>query len=258
MITSGYLQGSSFLHTLDPRIKSALLVITAISFFFPVPLMITSMYLSLCALAVLTSLGIRELWIPIKTILPLLILVALLTPPFHSSGEILFTLWGPISISSGGLKETLRLLMRFSGITLSFFLFFRTTSIDALILTLRWYRLPYSFTLVLTIAFRYIPYAASLYRSVSDAHRLRRPSNAPSRRRLKGRIQQVFPTLVSVMIHAVKTIPSLAMALESRGFGRPERRSSLYVLPSILERKRDLFASASVFLLLLFPLFLFL
>lgn len=258
MITSGYLPGNSFIHRLDPRIKSALLLVTAVSFFFPVPLSVISGYLLLCAAAVIISLGLRELWVPIKTILPLLILVTVLTPPFHPSGETLFTLWGPVAVTTGGIRETLRLLVRFSGITLSFFLYFRTTSIEAIILAMRWYRLPYSLSLVLTIAFRYIPYAASLYRSIADAHRLRRPSQSRSRRRLRDRIHQIFPTLVSVMIHAVKTIPSLAMALESRGFGRPEKRSSLYTLPPLSGKKGDLFFAALVLLLILLPLFLFL
>ncbi|MFP4180890.1 MAG: energy-coupling factor transporter transmembrane component T family protein [Spirochaetaceae bacterium] len=254
MISSGYLPGDSFIHRLDPRVKTVLLLFTAVSFFFPVPPPVILWYLSLCAAAVVISLGIRELWVPIKTILPLLILVTILTPPFHPSGDPLFTLWGPVAVTTGGLRETLRLLVRFSGITLSFFLYFRTTSIDALILTMRWYRLPYSLSLVIAIAFRYIPYAASLYRSIADAHRLRRPSQSPTRRRLRDRMHQIFPTLVSVMIHAVKTIPSLAMALESRGFGRSEKRSSLYLLPSLTGKKTDLFFAALIFLLILLPL----
>jgi energy-coupling factor transporter transmembrane protein EcfT len=35
------------------------------------------------------------------------------------------------------------------------------------------------------------------------------------------------------MIHAIKGIPSLAMALESRGFGRENRRGSFRELPRI-------------------------
>ena len=137
MIQSGYLPGSSVAHRFDPRLKLLLLVILAVAFFFPVSLYVSALYLLFTALLVLGSFGLRELWIPVRTILPLLVLVALLTPPFHRSGEVLLTVWGPVTVTTGGLAETLRLLIRFTGITVSFFLFFRSTDIESFILTLR-------------------------------------------------------------------------------------------------------------------------
>jgi energy-coupling factor transporter transmembrane protein EcfT len=116
--------------------------------------------------------------------------------------------------------------------------------------------------LVITIAFRYIPHIASLYQAVSDAHRLRRPSPAGGGRRkgwlgrLRERISRIFPTLVSVTIHAIKTIPALSMTLETRGFGRPEKRSSFAALPSLSSRAGDLSAAALIVLLVLLPLVL--
>ena len=262
MIQSGYLPKDSFMHRLDPRTKLFLLVLVAVAFFFPVSVPIYALYLLLPVAAVLLTLGLRELWIPVRTILPLLILVAVLTPPFHRSGDLLFSIGGVELVTSGGLEETSRLLLRFTGITVSFFLFFRSTDIETLILTLRWYRLPYSFALVLTIAFRYIPYIASLYRAISDAHRLRSPvhggrggKNETSLwKGAKRRFSRIFPTLVSVMIHSVKTIPSLSMTLETRGFGRSERRTALHSLPPLSRRPRSLGTAVVLTLLLLLPL----
>ncbi len=257
MIDSGYLPGESFLHRFDPRIKLLTLLLLSISFFFPLSLPAYGLYLLLPVSAAILSLGFKELWIPIRTILPLLVLVALLTPPFHPSGEELFSV-GEIAITTAGLREALRLIFRFTGITLSFFLFFRSTDIETMVLTLSWYRLPYSFALILTIAFRYIPYIASLYRAVSDAHKLRRPARDGRGRwfGIRRRFTHIFPTLVSVMIHSVKSIPSLSMSLETRGFGRHERRSSLYHLPALRSRRGSLLALTLISLLIFLPLFL--
>lgn len=253
MIQSGYLPGSTFLHNFDPRLKLFLLLCFALSFFLPLSPFVYAAYLVFLLLLTLSSIGAREMWIPIRTILPLLILVALLTPPFHRSGDQLARIWGPMVITTGGLMETVRLLFRFTGITVSFFLFFRTTDIETLILTLRWYRVPFSFALVITVAFRYIPYIASLYRSITDAHTLRHPS-VSRKRRIRSRFHRLFPILVSVMIHSVKSIPSLAMALETRGFGRHERRSSLHSLPALQSKKKDAVFSVLLLVLLLSPL----
>jgi len=276
VIDSGYLPGNSFLHRLDPRFKLAILPLCAAAFFFPVSLPLLCCYLAFVLLPLLFFLGPRELWLPIRTILPLLLLILLLTPPFHIGGTVYYRVWGPLVLSSKGIEQTLRLMIRFIGISGLFFLFFRVTGIEELILALRWYRVPFSAALILTIAFRYIPHIAALYRAVSDAHRLRRAAEtrtparqngttrqsgrAASRRSgsrgLRRRISRLFPRLVSVTIHAIKTIPSLAMGLESRGLGRNERRSSLSSLPPILQRRKELLLIPLVLIFLFSPLFL--
>lgn len=227
MISGAFLPGTSFVHQTDPRIKFALLIVWVAALVMPVSLLSLAGYYLALVLLISLALSLKEVLQPLKTIWPILVLVTLLTPPFHQAGRTLFQAGTLFTITIGGLQEALILILRFSGITTAFFLFFRTTSIDDFILTLRWYGLPYSGALIITIAFRYIPSLLQLYHNIEDAHALRRPVQTGKKTlNPKKKFTHIFPTLVSVMIHSIKSIPTLSMALESRGFGRHNPRSS--------------------------------
>ncbi len=234
MISSTYFEGNSLFHRADPRLKLCVLLVWVVFFVLPSSLKVLVAYFLVLSMMVTVILSLRVIFIALRTIWPILLLVLILTPPFHQSGDTLLELTRWYRVTTGGLAETTTLMLRFSGITLLFLTFFRTTSIDQFILTLRWYGLPYSATLVVTIAFRYIPSLIQVYHNIQDAHALRRPGSSPEHtvNPLK-KFSRLFPTLVSVMIHAVKGIPSLSMALEVRGFGRGNPRSSYRALPTI-------------------------
>ena len=255
MISGTYLPGNSFVHKADPRLKFSLLILWVIALILPVSIAALVAYYLALVLLIWSGISLGQVLQPLKTIWPLLLLIALLTPPFHQSGRELYHLGGLVRITEGGLQEAFILIVRFSGITSAFFLFFRTTTIDDFILTLRWFGLPYSGALVVTIAFRYIPSLLQLYRNIEDAHALRRPM--PEGRRKFHPIKKfshIFPTLVSVMIHSIKGIPNLSMALESRGFGRHNPRTSYRSLLPLKEivHQAVLFIIVLLFLVLLY------
>jgi len=219
-------EGNSFVHKADPRIKLFLLVFITLSFFLADSIPVTGMYLLFILVLIAASCGIGTIPKAIKPILPLLVFVAVLTPPFHGGGETYLKIHSVVLLSENGIRETVWLIIRFTGITSLFFLFFRTTSIDDLILALRWMRVPYNATLVITIALRYIPHIVHIYGNVTDAHKLRSSSNTKSESRgIRQRIRKLFPVLVSVLIQSVKTIPTLAMTLELKGLGSDKKRS---------------------------------
>lgn len=222
------------MHRADPRLKLFVLVVWVIFFVLSSSLPVLASYYLLLAVVLGIFLSIRVLFIALRIIWPILLLVLVLTPPFQVGGTILFEIGSRYRISTGGLGEAAMLMLRFSGITTLFVTFFRTTPIDRFILTLRWYGLPYSAALVVTIAFRYIPSFIQVYHNIRDAHALRRPESTGTTgfnpiKKFSG----IFPTLVSVMIHSVKGIPSLSMALETRGFGRNNPRTSYLQLRPI-------------------------
>jgi energy-coupling factor transport system permease protein len=257
MIVGTYSPGKSLLHRLDPRVKLVLLLTAAVSFFLPFPLEVSAGYCGALLALTAISLGGRALWIPLRTILPILILVSFLTPPFHPGGTVLAAPLPFYTLTTGGLAETARLLLRFTGITVAFFLYFRTTEIDRFILALRSFRLPYSAALVVSLAFRFIPYMIELYGNIRSAHTLRRPAGASQQSRSPlRRLRRIFPTLVSVLIHAIKTIPGLAMALESRGFPAADRRSVFRALPPTRNIRGQMIVAAAVIAALLAPLWL--
>jgi energy-coupling factor transport system permease protein len=218
--------GKSLLHKLDPRSKLAGLVAFIPAFFvFPSPLL-PVVYATGLALAVGVCLGARELARSLGAVAPLLCVIAILTPAFHRGGTILWSPFGLAFLTTDGLRESLRLVGRFAGLTLAFYAVFRTLEQDELVLALRWYGLPFRAALVLIVAFRFIPTFFALSRGVQDAHALRRAAE-----KSPGFFARMLPQMTSVFVQAVRMIPALAMALETRGFGRRGPRTEWRLLP---------------------------
>ena len=231
MVDKLYLSGDSFLHRYDCRLKLLILPFMVAFFFLPKTLFPAAALLFFLCLITISSLGFRDLILPLKMIYPLLILIILLTPLFYREGAPLLAPGGFVILTEKGFSETFLYICRFWGITLSFFLLFRTTPMEDMILGLSWFRMPYTLTLIISVALRYIPHLAGLYGQISAAHSLRcSMDDPPLKRGLLVRIRKLFPILVSLMIQGVKTIPTLSMALELKGVGRDNPRTRYRVL----------------------------
>jgi energy-coupling factor transport system permease protein len=270
------IRGQSAVHRFDPRGKIILLAVFLITFFLPLRIGHLGIHLAVVAALTVIFLGVGNALRPLRLILPILILVLVLTPPFHRDGPVLFSIRSVPILTASGLLEALRLIVRFTGITLIFYLFMGTTDPDSLVLAFRWFRLPFAISMVLSIAMEYIPTIGRLYNQVRDAHRLRlagetgeaqraprsgRPrgkvTNKPRRKRGR-RLAETIPILTSVLILSVRRIPTLAMALECRGVGRKNRRSSFHSLKTGASMIRDgmisaVIAAAVVVSIVLFP-----
>lgn len=230
MITTTYVRGNSILHKADPRIKTIVLLTIVILLFFPLSITTMTIINALLLLSGINSLGFSKSIQPIKMILPIIIFVIILTPPFFRGGNPVLVIKDTVILTTTGIEQTLRLIFRFSGITLSFYIFFSTTSINYFILTLHWFRLPFKAALVITIALRYIPYMVLIYNNIRDAHKLR--GSKYNDKKIWKKINNIFPTLISVLIQSIKSIPSLSMALELRGIGLKTERSQYHIIKS--------------------------
>jgi energy-coupling factor transport system permease protein len=234
MVMDFYHPGKSWLHSFDARAKLILLIPAVACFFLPVPFWAQLPAIVGISLLIALSLGVTELWKPLRAIGPVLILICILTPPFTREGTPLLRVCGFSLVTSAGVLAVASTVTRFVGITLAFVAVFRSVAPDHLALALRWFGAPYNFALMLIIALRYIPSLGATWRSVQEAHRLRaavpdsqgRGPRAPRR----PRWGDYLPVLTSVLIQAVKGIPALAIALECRGFGRRTPRTSLVSL----------------------------
>ncbi len=258
MIASFYLPGRSVLHRLDPRVKAPLVLCLLVLFFLPLPLWNTAAYLGFLVLLLLFALGPKELGRPLAAVLPILVLVAVLTPPFHPAGRVYLKAGGLILLSAAGLLEAARLMVRFAGVTLLFYAYLRCTEPNRLILSWRWYGLPFPAALVIGTSLQFIPHLYGLYQAAQDAHRLRLAERAGGGRAgflggLRGRV----PVLTSVLIQAVRAIPALAMALESRGLGRSEKRTEYLRLKPLRLLAREAAAGAAVMAALVAPAIVF-
>jgi energy-coupling factor transport system permease protein len=238
--------GNSFLHRYDVRAKILLLAPVVASLLAPAPLGALAAPVIILAAVIVAAFGIGELAVPLRAILPVLIMIMILTPPFHREGRVLVSAFRFPLLTTEGVRVTAAMLLRFVGITFAFFAVFRSVEFDALMLGLRWFGLPFSACLVVIIAFRSLPLLAQTYRSVQDAHKLREGQPAISGKGRKHRVRAILPILTSVLIQAVKSIPVLAMVLESRGFGRSNRRSSFLELKKGRRLLADLALAAAI------------
>jgi energy-coupling factor transport system permease protein len=216
-----YLPGSSFLHQTDPRAR--LLALPGLTACFLVPAEPLALLCLAAACLAVTGmiLGRRQLGGLLRGLAPALVFIALLTPPFVRGGAVLVALAGIPLVTTAGVRAALVFLSRLAGIAAVFFAMMRTLRLEELVLALRWFGMPFPAALAITATFRYIPFLAGTWHEVKDAHRLRGAGTRPG------------PVLTAVMVKAVKTIPALAMALESRGLGRRGPRTSLVVLPPV-------------------------
>ncbi len=245
----------TFLEQFDPRAKFLVLLIYLTLFFLPLPILMLTGYFAAIVFINLLSLGLKGVIRPFLSILPILLLVLLLTPPFQRAGEPFIVIGGHILITTGGINEALRLIIRFSGITLLFYLFANTTNADLFITSCYRMGMPFNLVLVVTIAMRYIPHLTTLYREVTDAHSLRRGADVA----IRGfspirRVKALLPVLTSVLIQAIRQIPVLSMALECRGVGRKAKRSTYLELKKRAGIMADFCISLVIILILLIPL----
>lgn len=194
----------SFLYKSDPRLKLIIMLIYTAAFFCPISAFRYGLLLVPVVAAGFITCGFKPFLSVFKLILPLLVLTALVTPFFS------------------GIHETVRIILRFIGITALFFLYFKTTDSDQFIQTLRFFGMPYRIALIISISISYIPLLLDTYHDADSAHKLRYTESCPAVNRWNfiARFRAILPVLASVLIQAVKNIPTLAMALEIRGVGK--------------------------------------
>ena len=233
MLGDAYRPRTSALHRLDPRVKLPLLALVVVCFFVRSESLAPPLYVALLFALAALCLGPGDAISSVRLLLPLLVFIVVLTPLFAGGGA-----W---RLTPEVLGEVHTLYCRLVGVSLAFFLFFRTTATEAFIATLGWYGLPFRASLVMGLALRWIPSMMRIYEIVVEAHSLRRATGSSGRTGPVDRIRQLIPVITSVLIHSIRQIPGLAMALESRGVGRPNDRTRAYrfqplsrIVPSLL------------------------
>jgi energy-coupling factor transport system permease protein len=130
---------------------------------------------------------------------------------------------------------------RFIAITYLCILFFWTTTMATILATLRWFGLPYRQSLVITLAFRFVPFIAEAFKMISDSHAMRE-STYGQKVHKRNRIKDIMPTVTAALVFSLKSIPNLAMSLEHRGFGRSNVRTTF----RSLETNRSLFTHCAL------------
>ena len=246
MNTSTYIPGRGFLYAFDPRAKILLLLLLITLFFLPITLAGLYLIVALIVAVGWHNTGKENVVRVFRSIIPMLIFMVLFAPLSKRGGEPLVAIGSFTLLSVEAVLYTLRLGGRFIGISYAATLLFATTLTGELILALRFWRLPYRAALVITLSFTYIPFIADSFEQISESHRLREASEEEQRPSIFRRLRDLIPTLTSVLVLALRSIPNVAMSLELRGLGRTEKRSSYHSLDSYTRLFTDLLISITI------------
>ena len=126
-----------------------------------------------------------------------------------------------IAFFSFNLQVALLLAIRLFNLLTVSFVFFRTVSPEEMGATLNKLGVPYGFAFILTTAMRYVPLIRQKIRHIIDAQSSRGIDLRPRLRNVGNLMALLMPLLVQSFLLS----DELALAMESRGFGRKGRSS---------------------------------
>ena len=219
-----YTSGEGLLYRLDPRAK--------LLFVFPLFLclaLVSSTGVLLAALMILHGLSglsastrrrLGALW---KSLAPLVVTVILLGS-LRWQAELPMIHVGPITITTLSLWTAIGLGARIAGLTLGFSLLLWTTEPGDAVAGLTRLGLPFELGFPLIMAMQYVATFKRLFHQILEAQQSRGltlPRGNPIRT-----ARAYIPVLVPLLIHALRSVDSLSLALQSRGFGGGATRTS--------------------------------
>lgn len=233
-ITIGqYYPYDSPIHRLDPRLKLLLVILLIVVIFVA---QTPAAYL--CA-AVFVAVAVALSHIPVKLMLkglkPILFIIVITTllNLFYSGGEPIWSFW-VISISKEGIWRTATMLVRVVLLVIGTSLLTYTTSpimltdgLERLLSPLKKIKLPvHEFSLMMTIALRFIPTLIEEVDKISSAQKARGSDLETGN--LIQRAKALVPILVPLFVSSFRRADELAVAMECRcyrgGAGRTRLR----------------------------------
>lgn len=238
-ITFGqFIDTSSFLHKADPRMK--LLLLTA----FIVFIFIANSFCGLFCLTLLLFAAIITSRIPlkmylknIKTILPVILITALLNVFYSGGGKILFH-WKFIEITAGGLERAAFMSLRIILLILASAVLSYTTSptsltnaIESILSPLKFIGLTnavHTVAMTMTIALRFIPTLIEETEKIMNAQKAR-GADLESGGLIK-RIKALLPILIPLLISSVRRAYELAEAMECRCYNGGKGRTKYKIM----------------------------
>jgi len=241
-----YVARSSWLHRLDPRTKLGFVGVSFALLFLSSHLALLAAYLVAVHLllwaARIPSDRIRWLW---RQMWPLTLLILLLWPLFYPLGQpVLWAFWR-VRITLPSLLQGLAAALRVDGLAFAVFVLLVSTDQARLVQGLVRLRMPFEWGLILAIALRYLPLLYSVYGTITDAQRAR--GWTAEQGSLPTRLRAYVPTLVALVIAALRLSDTLTLALAARGF-RPGHRRTTY--RSLHLRRTDWWCLAGLGLIL--------
>jgi energy-coupling factor transport system permease protein len=221
-----YIERNSVVHRLDPRVKligAALGMISAV--------VVTNIWTLVVIYAVvlvvikLAQVSWEKFKFALRTILPVTIMIVILWPLFYRSGTPVLFRWGFMIITLPSILAGIAAALRINVMAFCAFALLFTTPQGSLVRGLVKLGLPYEFGLSLAIALRYIPTFGGIILMIMDAQKAR-GLELDKGNFMRKALKYVY-VMAPVVISALRMADQLSLAIESRAFGAPTKRTYL-------------------------------
>jgi energy-coupling factor transport system permease protein len=217
-----YLDYNSRLHRLDPRVKTfGLLVVFALALTFNHPAYVAVFAIGILAMATLGRCLIN-LW-RLRAIFLVLFVFSALLWSLMLRGPTEIARLGPLVVSRESLLYGLAVGIRLDAMVAAGLVFLSTTKVEEFTAALRRLGLPFPVSFAFSLAFRFVPTFADSAYTIIQAQKSRGLDLESGG--LFSRLRRHVPLLIPAIVCGVRNTDLLAMALESRGFGRASKRS---------------------------------
>ncbi len=236
-ITLGqYFPGNTAAHKLDPRTKILLVVLYITALFTAKSFLAYGlMALVLAACVRVSRVGLKALVKGLKPVLFIIIFTGILNL-FFTPGEGVLWAWGPLQITTSGLRNAAFMVLRIMLLIMGTFLMTYTTSpisltdgLERLLNGLKRFRVPvHELTMIMSIALRFIPTLIEETDKIMSAQKARGADFESGN--LMEKAKALVPILVPLFISAFRRADELATAMECRCYHGGEGRTKLHVL----------------------------
>ena len=236
-ITLGqYFPGNTAAHKLDPRTKILLVVLYITALFTAKSFLAYGLMALVLAVCVRVSkVGLRALVKGLKPVLFIIVFTGVLNL-FFTPGEGILWAWGPLHITSSGLRNAAFMVLRIMLLIMGTFLLTYTTSpisltdgLERLLNGLKRFHVPvHELTMIMSIALRFIPTLIEETDKIMSAQKARGADFESGN--LIEKAKAMIPILVPLFISAFRRADELATAMECRCYHGGEGRTKLHVL----------------------------
>ncbi|TPR14559.1 energy-coupling factor transporter transmembrane component T family protein [Apilactobacillus timberlakei] len=226
-----YLPMDSIIHKMNPAAKIFLCFYFVILVFFANGLLsYSAMSLFVIALIFLSKSPIKMFFKGIMPLIWIILFTIAIQILFSSGGETIYKI-GIINITTFGIKNAIFLFMRFILIiSLSTILTITTdpleisSGISILLRPFKKLKFPVeTFSLMISIALRFVPTLTDETKTIMDAQRSRGVDFGSGG--LVKRVKSFIPLLIPLFVSAFKHADNLSIAMESRGYRINNRRT---------------------------------
>lgn len=231
VLLGAYVPVNSVLHRLDPRAKLLICFIFVIDCFYVSNLSTGSILVVILLLTMLAShVSIKNYWNGLKPFVWIIAITVIFQLLFSSGGHVFWTA-GPMSVTVGGIVNSVYITYRFIMTILAATVLTATTTSTQLAQAVTWLLTPLKklkfpvdqFSLMLAISLQFIPILSDEYHRIIEAQISRGADFDGGGWR---HIRKLLPILVPLLVSTFNRVSELALAMEARGYVPGTSRTS--------------------------------